>query len=130
MVSRNFKTLEIPKSRPRDIAAERAAARKLAKETNVPLRANQESSLGFNKTTGAPRNAQGFPNSPVLYMEDVLRAISSSKRFTAEDVKDSIRRTGLVASSQNVYRDTSENAPEIYRDKINVLTALRRLNSL
>ena len=115
MVSRNFKTLKIPKYRPRDIAAERAAARKLAKETNVPLRANQESSLGFKKT-GAPREAQGSPNSPVIYMEDVLRAVSSSKRFTAEDVKDSIRRISLIASSQNVYRDTSENAPEVDRE--------------
>ena len=127
MVSRNFKTLEIPKYRPRDIAAERAAARKLAGETSVPLRATQESSLGYIKNTSTPRNAQGGRNKPVEYMEDVLRNVSNSKKFTGEDVKDSIRRTSLLASSQNVYRDTSENAPEVYRDKVNVLTALRDL---
>ena len=127
MVSRNFKTLEIPKYRPRDIAAERAAARKLAEKTGVPLRATQESSLGYIKNTSTPRNAQGGRNKPVEYMEDVLRDVSNSKKFTGKDVKDSIRRTSLLSSSQNVYRDTSENAPEVYRDKINVLTALRDL---
>ena len=65
MVSRNFKTLEIPEYRPRDIAAERAAGRKLAEKTDVPLRATQESSLGYiDKRTSTPRNAQGGRNKP------------------------------------------------------------------
>lgn len=127
MVSSNFKTLEIPKYRPRDIAAERQAARKLAQETGVPLRKTQEGALGFDKKTGAPRNTKAGRNTSIEYMEDVLRDVSTSKEFTRKDVKDVARRSTLLGSSGNTFRDTAEKTPDVYKNKETLLSLLRRV---
>lgn len=127
MVSSNFKTLEIPKYRPRDIAAERQAARKIAEETGVPLRKTQEGALGFDKKTGAPRNTKAGRNTSIEYMEDVLRDVSTSKEFTRKDVKDVVRRSTLLGSSGNTFRDTAEKTPDVYKNKETLLSLLRKV---
>jgi LysM repeat protein len=127
MVSMNWKTLEIPKYRPRDIAAERAAARKLAKETGVPLRKTQEPALGQVQKTGADRNASGHVNDAVEYQYDVMRALSESKAFSAKDVKDVGRRSSLLAASTGVFRDSTEDVPDEYLKTSDALNALRNL---
>ncbi len=125
MISRNFKTLEIPEYRPRDIVAERTAARKLAEETGVPLRKTQEGSLGYNVKTGAPRDTKAGKNTAIEYMEDVLRDVSTSKDFTAKDVADSVRRTSMLGSSSGAFRDTAEEEVDVYKNKETLLSLLR-----
>ncbi len=125
MISRNFKTLDIPEYRPRDIVAERTAARKLAEETGVPLRKTQEGSLGYNVKTGAPRNTKAGKNTSIEYMEDVLRDVSTSKDFTSKDVADSVRRTSMLGSSSGAFRDTAEEEVDVYKNKETLLSLLR-----
>ena len=127
MVSMNWKTLEIPKYRPRDIAAERAAARKLAKETGVPLRKTQEPALGQVKKTGADRNASGHVNDAVEYQYDVMRALSESKSFSSKDLKDVGRRSSLLTASTGILRDSTESVPDQYLRTSDALNALRNL---
>ena len=129
MVSMNWKTLEIPKYRPRDVAAERAAARKLAKETGIPLRKTQEPALGQTQRTGADRNASGHVNDAVEYQYDVMRALSESKSFSSKDLKDVGRRSSLLTASTGILRDSTENVPDQYLRTSDALNALRNLIS-
>ena len=127
MVSMNWKTSKIPKYRPRDIAAERAAARKLAKETGIPLRKTQEPALGQTQRTGADRNASGHVNDAVEYQYDVMRALSESKSFSSKDLKDVGRRSSLLTASTGILRDSTENVPDQYLRTSDALNALRNL---